>query len=82
MSNSKRTSAPEAAKAAQVLRDPQSSAVQRQIAGSVLSQRATGRVTGPEVEHKAGRVLESNHYNSTTRSLAGSAVSQSDKNRK
>ena len=51
------------------------------LAASVLSQRNTGKITGKTMETKASMVMNSNKYSGTTKSLAASILSQSDKNR-
>jgi len=38
-------------------------------------------VTGKEMETRASEILKSDKYNATTKSLAASLLSQSDKNR-
>ena len=79
--NAKRTSEPMASMAARTLADENASAIQRRLAGSVLSQSSTGNETGAEMETVAGRVLQNPFYSDLTRSLAGSIVSQSHKKR-
>lgn len=81
MSNDKQTSSDVASLASQVLRDPNASAVAKQMAASALAQRSTTKMTGSEVEHRAGQVLQSEKYSETTKKLAASVVSQSDKKR-
>ncbi|HHW2299692.1 TPA: hypothetical protein ACUT9Q_006624, partial [Pseudomonas aeruginosa] len=58
-----------------------SSAIQKELAGSAMSQASTGKQTSAEMETKASRVLESDKYNATTKALAGSVLSQSNKER-
>lgn len=79
--NDKRTSESMASVAARTLGDENASAIQRRLAGSVLSQSSTDNETGAEMESVAGRVLQSSCYSHLTRSLAGSVVSQSNKKR-
>lgn len=81
MSNDKKTSSDVASLASQVLRDPNASAIAKQMAASALAQRSTTKMTGSEVEHRAGQVLQSEKYSETTKKLAASVVSQSDKKR-
>ena len=57
------------------------SQIQKSLAASVLSQRNTGKITGKAMETKASMVMNSNKYSGTTKSLAASVLSQSDKNR-
>jgi hypothetical protein len=79
--NNKKTSKPIASLASEILRDPNSSAIQKTLAGSALSQVNKGNQTGSEMESIASKVLDSNKYNDQTKSLAGSILSQSDKKR-
>jgi len=75
--NSKTTSSRVAGLAAQVLRDADASAIQKRLAGSALSQVTQGKQTSAEMEAEAGRVLNSEKYNETTKALAATVVSQS-----
>jgi hypothetical protein len=79
--NNKKTSKPIASLASEILRDPNSSAIQKTLAGSALSQVNKGNQTGSEMESIASKDLGSTKYNEDTKSLAGSIVSQSDKKR-
>lgn len=79
--NNKKTSKPIASLASEILRDPNSSAIQKTLAGSALSQVNKGNQTGSAMESIASKVLGSTKYNEDTKSLAGSIVSQSDKKR-
>ena len=79
--NNKQTSKSIASLASDVLRNPNSSAIQKTLAGSALSQVNKGNQTGSEMESIASKVLGSTKYNEDTRSLAGSIVSQSEKKR-
>ncbi|MBQ7884012.1 MAG: hypothetical protein IJ320_06640 [Phascolarctobacterium sp.] len=67
--------------AAKILRAKDSSNIQKELAGSVLSQRNTNKVTGKDMESKASNVLNSDKYSKVTKSLAGSVLSQSKKDR-
>lgn len=67
--------------ASNVLTNPNSSAIQKSLAGAALSQRKASRQTGIAMETKASRVLSSNKYNNTTKKLAASVLSQSNKKR-
>lgn len=67
--------------AANILNNDSSSNIQRQLAGSVLSQRNPHNQTGANMEDIAAKVLNSDKYSSETKSLAACLVSQSDKNR-
>jgi hypothetical protein len=79
--NSKKTSKEIASLASDILRDPNSSATAKTLAGSALSQVNKGNQTGSNLENLASTVLGSTKYNQDTKSLAGSIVSQSDKKR-
>lgn len=79
MSKSKSTSNSISSLAAQVLNNPNSSKIQKQLAGSALSQSGTKNSTGSKMETTASNALTSNKYNSTTKKLAGSVLSQSNK---
>ena len=79
--NTKRSSSKLASDAAKILNDKNSSKIQRSLAGGVLSQRDPGKQTGAVMEDKPSRVLQSEKYSDTTKSLAASLLSQSNKNR-
>lgn len=79
--NNKRTGKNITQKASQILRDKNSSNIQRQLAGSALSQSNTNKQTGKNMEEVASKVLKSNKYNDDTKSLAASILSQSNKGR-
>ncbi|WP_323151031.1 hypothetical protein [Pseudomonas glycinae] len=79
--NSKQTSSPVASLASKILRSHSSSAIQKELAGSAISQASTGKQTGADMETKASRVLESDKYNATTKTLAASVLAQSNKER-
>ncbi|WP_395948467.1 hypothetical protein ACFWHB_11845 [Aeromonas mytilicola subsp. aquatica] len=78
MANKKQTSSELASEAAKILRDPNASQIQKELAGSVLAQSSTGKQTSLEMESVAAKVLLSDKYSDTTKSLAGSVLSQSD----
>jgi hypothetical protein len=78
--NSKKTSSSVASQASRALRSS-TSEIQRQLAGSALSQAKSGHQTGKKMEGVASAALNSPKYSSTTKTLAGSVLSQSDKNR-
>ncbi|WP_338884765.1 hypothetical protein [Aeromonas hydrophila] len=78
MANKKQTSSELASEAAKILRDPNASKIQKELAGSVLAQSSTDKQTSSEMETVASKVLQSDKYNETTKSLAGSVLSQSD----
>ena len=78
--NSKKTSSSVASQASRALRSSSTSKIQRQLAGSALSQAKSGHQTGKKMEGVAA-ALNSPKYSSTTKTLAGSVLSQSNKNR-
>ena len=79
--NKKQSSQQMASTASQVLRDKNSSAIQKGLAGSVLSQANSDKQTGSKMETTASNVLTSNKYSELTKGLAGSVLSQSNKER-
>jgi len=79
--NNKITSKSVASKASEILRNPSSSNIAKELAGSALSQRAKGNQTGGEMEDKAARVLASDKYSQETKEMAASVLSQSNKER-
>ncbi len=79
--NKKQSSARMATTASQVLRDKNSSAIQRELAGSVLSQANSNKQTSAQMETTASNVLISNKYSERTKELAGSVLSQANKER-
>ncbi len=80
-SNKKATSAKVASLASEILRSPNASTVQKQLAASALAQVNSSKQTGAAMESKASAVLDSVKYNDTTKTLAASVLSQSNKNR-
>ena len=58
--NSKRSGKSLTSQAAKALNSSSSSAIQKSLAASVLSQRGAGKQTGSTMEDKASRVLQSN----------------------
>ena len=79
--NKKITSPSVASKASDILRDPNSSNIAKELAGSALSQRTKGNQTGSEMEDKAAKVLASNKYSEETKEMAASVLSQSNRER-
>ena len=79
--NKKMSSKSLASNAAKPLKCDSSSAIQKSLAASVLSQRNPGNVTGKKMESKASAVMRSNKYSEKTKSFAASLVSQSDQER-
>jgi len=80
--NTKKTFSKIASQAAQVLKDPNASAIQKSLAGSALSQSGTSNQTGGKMETTASKVLNSSKYNDQTKTLAASVLSQANKERK
>ncbi|WP_319404378.1 hypothetical protein [uncultured Anaeromusa sp.] len=79
--NKKKTTPNIAHLASEILTNPNSSRIQKQLAASALSQSQADKQTGVEMETIASRVLASNKYNNITKTLAGSILSQSNKQR-
>ena len=63
------------------MKNENSSAIQKGLAGSVLSQANPDKQTGSKMETTASNVLTSSKYNELTKGLAGSVLSQSNKER-
>lgn len=72
----KGTSASVAALAAQVMRDPRASKIQKSLATSALSQQAASRETLAEAERMAAKVLRGKQYAGVTRKLAASVIAR------
>ena len=81
MPNKKKTSKNIASLASKLMKDSNSSKIQRKLAGSALSQRNTTKQTGGSMEDIASKVMKSSKYNRDTKRLAGSILSQSNKKR-
>lgn len=79
--NSKQTSKEMASQASSVLRDKNSSNIQKTLAASALSQSNSNKQTGAAMETIASNVLKSDKYNDTTKGLAASVLSQANKER-
>lgn len=79
--NSKQTSKSVSSLASKILKNPSSSAIQKELAGSALSQSKSSKQTGSDLESKASHVLQSDKYSETTKTLAASVLSQSNKDR-
>ena len=79
--NSKQTSKSVSSLASKILKNPSSSAIQKELAGSALSQSKSSKQTGSDLETKASHVLQSDKYSETTKTLAASVLSQSNKER-
>ncbi len=60
--NTKQTSKAVSSLASDVLRNSSSSAIQKQLAASALSQTHSSKQTGSEMETKASKVLQSDKY--------------------
>lgn len=63
--------------AVKTLTNSNSSAIQKKLAGSALSQTHTSKQTGKAMETIASNALNSPKYNNTTKVLAASVLSQS-----
>lgn len=74
----KKTSSKMATMASNILKDKNSSSIQKTLAWAVLSQSKSNKITSEKVEKIAQKVLLSEKYSKDTKSLAGSALSQSD----
>ena len=79
--NSKQTSKSVSSLASKILKNPSSSAIQKELAGSALSQSKSSKQTGALLESKASHVLQSDKYSDNTKTLAASVLSQSNKER-
>lgn len=79
--NKKQTGKKMSINASKVLSSNTSSAIQKKLAGSALSQSNTNKQTSKQMETTASKVLQSNKYNKDTKALAGSVLSQSNKKR-
>lgn len=76
-SNPKNTSPAIAQVAGTTLADSGASGIQRQFAGSVLSQVNHGRQPSPAIQRRAGQALQSDRSADLTKQLAASLLSQS-----
>ncbi|WP_145587749.1 hypothetical protein [Yersinia rochesterensis] len=79
--NKKKTSAPVAAQAAIILKDPNASALEKSLAGSALSQTNTDNQTGVYMEDVAAQVLANPESTEKAKTLAGSVLAQANKKR-
>ena len=79
--NSNQTSKSVSSLASKIMKNPSSSAIQKELAGSALSQSKSSKQTGSDLESKASHVLQSDKYSETTKTLAASVLSQSNKER-
>ena len=79
--NKKTTSDDIASLAAKVLNSSRSSAIQKKLAASALSQKEGSKQSGSELEDIAAKVLTSKKYSAVTKRLAGSVLAQSNKER-
>lgn len=79
--NKKKTGSSIAKKASKILTNSNSSAIQKKLAGSALSQSNSNKQTSKSMETTASNVLKSSKYSNDTKALAGSILSQSDKKR-
>lgn len=65
----------------EILKSNSSSAIQKQLVGSVLYQSNSNKQTIKTMETIVSNVLKSNNYNADTKALTGSVLSQSNKKR-
>jgi hypothetical protein len=79
--NTKQTSQGVSSLAARTLHDPQTSALARSLAASVLSQSGTDKQTGATMEDVAARALADGRTASDTKTLAASVLAQANKAR-
>ncbi|CNK77171.1 hypothetical protein ACRBEF_03370 [Yersinia proxima] len=79
--NTKKTSASVASLAAQILKDPTASAIEKSLAGSALSQTNTDNQTGAYMEDVAAQVLAEPKSSKLAKTLAGSVLAQANKKR-
>ncbi|MGK0467244.1 MAG: hypothetical protein ACJAX4_002538 [Clostridium sp.] len=79
--NKKETGKIISSRSSKTLNSPSSSAIQKKLAGSALSQSSTKKQTSKSMETTASKVLKSPKYNSDTKTLAASVLSQSNKKR-
>ena len=79
--NAKQSSEKLGTLAAKVLSNPRASALQKKLAGSVLSQAHTAHQTSGDMEHIAARALQDKKSSQTTRTLAASVLAQANKER-
>ncbi|HFR4115135.1 TPA: hypothetical protein ACQ31I_002822 [Yersinia enterocolitica] len=79
--NTKKTSASVASLAAQILKDPNASAIEKSLAGSALSQTNTDNQTGAHMEDVAAQVLAEPKSSKLAKTLAGSVLAQANKQR-
>ncbi|MGE1153636.1 hypothetical protein [Pseudomonas sp. ICMP 460] len=79
--NTKKTSGKMATLAAEVLSNPNASAIAKSLAASALAQSGTDKQTSAHMEEKAGKALQSDKYSEDTKSLAASVLSQANRAR-
>lgn len=81
MNNTKKTSSNIASQVAKALSNSNTSAIQKSLAASALSQTGTKNQTGKTMEKVASNVLTSSKYSEQTKIFAASVLSQSNKKR-
>lgn len=79
MAKSEQTSKSIGSLAGRTLQDPNASKVQRTIAGSVLAQAGTQKVTSERVAGIEAKALSNSRSSEVTKSLAGSGLTQKTK---
>jgi len=80
MANTKQSGKQTATLASNTLKSSSASTIQKSLAGSALAQSGTSKQTGKAMETKASTALKTS-ASPTTKALAGSLVSQSNKKR-
>ncbi len=80
--NTKRSSHTLSSLASEVLRDAKASKIEKELAGSVLSQASPHKETGAAMEKTASEVLRTGTSSDTARRLAAGVLSQSDRERR
>nr|WP_319776858.1 hypothetical protein [uncultured Sphaerochaeta sp.] len=76
--NSKATSKNIATLASEKLKNPNASKIQKQLAGSALSQRDRNKETSEKMDEIAAKVLQSQKYSDETKTLAATVLSQAN----
>lgn len=80
--NTKQSSHTLSSLASEVLRDGKASKIEKELAGSVLSQASPHKETSAAMEKIASEVLRNSANSDTARRLAASVLSQSDRERR
>ncbi|NCB53028.1 MAG: hypothetical protein EOM54_14310, partial [Clostridia bacterium] len=64
--------------ASEKLKNPNASKIQKQLAGSALSQRDRNKETSEKMDEIAAKVLQSQKYSDETKTLAATVLSQAN----